>query len=290
MARPLATAYLDGDYLPLNEARISPLDRGFLFGDGVYEVIPVYAGRLFRFEEHLRRLAYSLDAIRLPDPYSAARWREVLDGLVARNGGGMQSIYLQITRGADTGRDHRFPANVAPTVFALSQELAPVPEAWLTGGVAVVAAEDIRWQRCDIKATALLGNILLRQQAEDTGAAETLLIRDGCVTEGSSSTLFVVTADGVVRTPPKDNRLLPGITRDLILELARGAGLACEEAEIPATDLASFPEIWIASSSREVLAVTRLNGAAVGYGHPGPIWQQVHALFQRYKKNLAAND
>ncbi|HET7307666.1 MAG TPA: D-amino acid aminotransferase [Gammaproteobacteria bacterium] len=288
MARPLATAYLDGDYLPLNEARISPLDRGFLFGDGVYEVIPVYAGRLFRFEEHLRRLAYSLGAIRLPDPYSAARWREVLDGLVARNGGGMQSVYLQITRGADAGRDHRFPTNVAPTVFALSQELAPVPEAWLTRGVAVITAEDIRWRRCDIKSISLLGNILLRQQAEDAGAAETILLCDGYATEGSSSTVFVITADGKVRTPPKDNRLLPGITRDLILELARGVGLAYEEAEIPAADLVLFPEIWIASSSREVLAVTRLDGAPVGDGRPGPMWQQVHALFQQYKQNVGA--
>lgn len=288
MAKPLGIAFVDGQYLPLNEARISPLDRGFLFGDGVYEVIPAYDGRLFRLDEHLRRLAYSLDAIRLPDPYSAARWRQVLDGLIARNGGGMQSVYLQITRGADAGRDHRFPTNVAPTVFALSQELAPVPEEWLADGVAVVTAEDIRWRRCDIKSISLLGNILLRQQAEDVGAAETLLVRDDCVTEGSSSTLFVVTADGTVRTPPKDSRLLPGITRDLILELAREAGLACEEVDIPASELASLPEVWIASSSREVLAVTRIDGTPVGNGYPGPVWRQVHALFQQYKQRLGA--
>ncbi|HET6654722.1 MAG TPA: D-amino acid aminotransferase [Gammaproteobacteria bacterium] len=288
MANPLGTAYLDGDYLPLADVRVSPLDRGFLFGDGVYEVIPVYDGRLFRLDQHLRRLAYSLDAIRLPDPYSAARWQEVLNGLVARNGGGMQSIYLQVTRGVGVGRDHRFPAEVTPTVFALSQELVPVSATYLDNGMETVTAEDIRWRRCDIKSISLLGNILLRQQAEDAGAAETILLCDGCATEGSSSTLFVVTADGKVRTPPKDNRLLPGITRDLILELAHGAGLDCEEAEIPAAELASFPEVWLASSLREVLAVTRIDGAPVGDGRPGPAWRRVHALFQQYKQTLAA--
>ncbi|HET6656129.1 MAG TPA: D-amino acid aminotransferase [Gammaproteobacteria bacterium] len=288
MARPLGTAFLNGDYLPLSEARVSPLDRGFLFGDGVYEVIPAYDGRLFRLDQHLRRLAYSLDSIRLPDPYSAARWHEVLNGLVARNGGGMQSVYLQVTRGNGGGRDFRFPAAATPTVFALSQELAPVPAAALADGIETVTADDIRWRRCDIKSVSLLAAVLLRQQAEDADAAETILLRDGCVTEGSSSTLFAVTASGIVRTPPKDNRLLPGITRELILELAREAGMGCEECEIPASELASFPEVWLASSTREVLAVTRIDGAPVGDGRPGPVWRQVHALFQQYKENLAA--
>ncbi|HET7370161.1 MAG TPA: D-amino acid aminotransferase [Gammaproteobacteria bacterium] len=288
MAKPLGTAFLNGDYLPLADVRVSPLDRGFLFGDGVYEVIPVYDGQLFRIDQHLQRLAYSLDSIRLPDPYSAARWEEVLNGLIARNGGGMQSVYLQVTRGTGVGRDHRFPTEVTPTVFAISQELVPVPAAYLADGIEAVTADDIRWRRCDIKSISLLGNILLRQQAEDAGVAETILLRDGYATEGSSSTLFVVTEDGTVRTPPKDNRLLPGITRDLILELARGAGLDCDETDIPANELASFPEVWLASSLREVLAVTQIDGVPVGDGRPGPAWRRVHALFQQYKNNLSA--
>ncbi|HET6725302.1 MAG TPA: D-amino acid aminotransferase [Gammaproteobacteria bacterium] len=287
MAKPLATAFLNGEYLPLAEARISPLDRGFVFGDGVYEVIPAYDGHLFRLDEHLRRLAYSLDSIRLPDPYGAPRWREVLNGLVARNGHGRQSVYLQITRGVGAGRDHRFPVQTEPTVFAISQEFPAVPETFISNGIEAVTAQDIRWQRCDIKSISLLGNILLRQQAEDAGAAETILLNNGFATEGSSSTLFVVN-DGAVHTPPKDNRLLPGITRDLILELARDAGLACEERDIPATELMSSSEVWLASSLREVLAVTRIDGLPVGDGRPGSAWRQVHALFQQYKEGLAA--
>jgi D-alanine transaminase len=286
MANPLATAYLDGAFAPLAEARVSPLDRGFLFGDGVYEVIPVYAGRLFRLDEHLRRLTHSLDAARLPKPYPEARWREVLNELVARNGGGDQSVYLQITRGTGSGRDHRFPAGVEPTVLALSQEMVPVPDAFLKDGIVAITAPDIRWQRCDIKSISLLGNILLGQQAHDAGATETILLRDGLATEGSSSTLFVVTADGVIRTPPKSHHLLPGITRDLILELVRTAGLDCEERVIAATELPAFPEIWVASSLREVLAVTRLDGKAVGDGRPGPVWRELHLLFKQYKRGL----
>lgn len=288
MVQPFATAYLNGRYLPLAEARISPLDRGFLFGDGVYEVIPAYDGRLFRFDEHLRRLAYSLDAIRLPDPYPATQWRELLTGLVARNAAAMQSVYLQVTRGATGNRDHRFPEDTAPTVFAMSAPLAPVAAAVLRDGLAVVTREDIRWQRCDIKSISLLGNVLLRQQAEENGAAETVLIRDGYATEASASTLFIVTGDGVVCTPPKDNRILPSITRDLVLELTDSAGVRCEERPVPVAELGTAAEIWLASSTKEVLAVTQMDGAPVGGGRPGPVWQQVHASFQDYKRSLAA--
>jgi D-alanine transaminase len=289
MPTPLPTSYLDGRYLPLAEARISPLDRGFLFGDAVYEVIPVYNGRPFRLDAHLERLTASLAAIRLADPLTPARWREVLAELIARNGGGRQAVYLQVTRGAEDGRAHRLPARVEPTVFAMSQAFAPAPQATLDSGIAAVTAQDIRWRRCDIKSTSLLANVLLRQRAEDANAAETLLTNDGLVTEGASSTVFIVAADGALCTPPKDTRLLPGTTRDLIVELARGAGFAFEARDIPVEELGACREVWISSALREVLPVTRIDETSVGDGRPGPAWRRINDLFQRYNEESIAS-
>lgn len=288
MAEPLPTAYFNGRFAPLAEVRISPLDRGFLFGDGIYEVIPVYAGRLFHLDAHLQRLQYSLDGIRLANPHSEAEWRTLFAELVKRNGKGEQALYLQVTRGADIGRDHAFPRSaIPPTVFAMCAPLAPVAATLLEAGAKAVTLDDIRWRRCDIKCTALLGNVLLRQAALDQDAAEAVLLRDGLATEGTASSLFIVQR-GEVITPPRSRDLLPSITRNVIVELLRANRLPCREAQILLEQLRHADEIWFASSTREVWAVTELDGERVGSGKPGPVWRRTHELFQQHKRHLSA--
>ena len=282
MTAPLPIAHLNGRFLPLAEARISPLDRGFLFGDGIYEVIPAYAGRLFHLPAHLKRLQYSLDCIRLRNPLSEAGWNGLLNKLVADNGGGDQAVYLQVSRGADVGRDHSFPQGVPATIFAMCSPLGGLPEELRNRGAKVRIMRDIRWHRCDIKSTALLGNVLLRQDATDHGCHEGILIRDGHATEGTASSLFIV-QDGVIVTPPKSPDLLPSITRDVVLELAERHQLPWREARIPAGELGLAEEIWLASSTREVYAVTELDGAKAGGGSPGPHWKRMFDLFQQHK-------
>ena len=205
--------YLNGSFLPQDEARVSVLDRGFLFGDGVYEVIPAYGGRLLRLDQHLDRLEHSLDGLRIRNPCDRARWREILEGLLERNPGDDRSVYLQVTRGAAAKRDHAFPPpEVEPTVFAMVTPIAQPDPASVERGVHAFTYDDTRWSRCDIKAITLLPNVLLRQQAIDAGGQEAILIRDGLATEGAASNLFIV-RNGVMTTPPKDHRVLPGITR-----------------------------------------------------------------------------
>lgn len=287
MAEPLALAYFNGHYRPLAEVRISPLDRGFLFGDGVYEVIPAYAGRLFHLPAHLQRLQSSLDGIRLHNPHSTDEWSVLLTELVQKNRGGDQALYLQVTRGADRSRDHGFPQGVPPTVFAMCAPLAPLPAELLQHGAHAITLEDIRWRRCDIKTTALLGNVLLRQAAVDAHCNEAVLVRDGYATEGTASSLFIV-QDGVILTPPKSQDLLPSITRDVILQLAHQQHMPYREARILAAQVRSAEEIWFASSTREVYAVTQLDGQAVGDGRPGALWRRMYDLFQQHKRQLAA--
>ncbi|MGA9855465.1 MAG: D-amino acid aminotransferase [Gammaproteobacteria bacterium] len=282
MATPLPNAYFNGAFLPLSDVHISPLDRGFLFGDGVYEVIPVYRGKLFHLDAHLKRLQYSLDGIRLQNPYASARWTMLLNDLVAMNGGDNQALYLQVTRGADTGRDHGFPSNIPPTVFAMCTPLAELPATLLEDGAKAVTLEDIRWQRCDIKCVSLLGNVLLRQTALDQGCSEAVLIREGHATEGTASSLFIVHQD-VLITPPKSSELLPSITRDVIVELAAQHQIACREAHVPIVQLRAAQEIWFASSTREAYPVTELDGHKVGEGRPGDQWRRMYALFQHHK-------
>ncbi len=277
--RPIA--YLDGRFLPLDEARVSVLDRGFLLGDGVYEVIPVYGGRLFRLDDHLARLERSLAETRIPNPHDRPGWRRLLETLVTENGGGDRAVYLQVTRGV-AARDHAFPAHVTPTVFAMSHPLPAPDPALAERGVAAVTLEDIRWLRCDIKTISLLGNVLLRQAAIDRGAQEAILVRDGEVTEGAASNVFVV-HDGTLSTPPKGERLLPGITRDLVLELAAAEGLPCHQRPISEASLRQADEIWLTSSTKEILPVTRLDDAPVGDGRPGPLWRRLHARYQAFK-------
>lgn len=279
MARQNSLVYLNGTYLPLNEAKVPVLDRGFLFGDGVYEVIPVYGGRPFRLEEHLRRLDHSLAGIRMVSPLSDGEWAEVFRRLIG--GPGDQYIYLQVTRGVQPKRDHAIPAEIEPTVFVMCSPIAPIP----LDGIRAVTVPDIRWLRCDIKAITLLSNVLLRQEAVDLGAAEAILVRDGRVTEGAASNIFIV-KEGVVITPPKSSEILPGITRDLVLELARAEGIPAEERSFSLEELKAAEEIWMTSSTREVLAVIELDGNPVGSGQPGPVWKRIQSIYQAYKQGL----
>lgn len=280
----MRTVFLNGEYMPETEARIPVLDRGFIFGDGVYEVIPVYGGNLFRFEEHLQRLQNSLDALRILNPLTAEEWKQTLTELIKHNNGGDLSVYLQVTRGS-AERDHAIPENPTPTVFAMCNPLKPLPNEIIENGVSAITLDDIRWLRCHIKAISLLPNVLLRQEALDQGAAEAILIRDGLATEGAASNLFAVVG-GVITTPPKSPMLLPGITRDLVLELAKDNDLPCQEKDISLEDLRQADEIWLTSSTKEILSVTRLDGQSVANGKPGPLYQQAMALYQDYKQTL----
>jgi len=278
------TVYLNGEYLPLNEAKVSVLDRGFIFGDGVYEVIPAYGGRALRFEHHMQRLNNSLNAVRIENPLSISQWQTIIDKLITETGHQDQSIYLHITRGV-AKRDHRFPDESHPTVFVMSNILYPVDNNLLQTGVAAVTLDDIRWQFCNIKAIALLPNILLRQQAVDMGAAEAILIRDGDITEGAASNVFIV-SNGIIKTPPKDEKLLPGVTRDLVVELARSYSMPIEETTISEVEFLAAEEIWLTSSTKEILSVTKINDQLVGTGKPGKIWQDMYQKYQDYKETL----
>lgn len=276
--------YLNGEYLPLNEAKVSVLDRGFIFGDGVYEVIPAYGGKALRFEHHMQRLQNSLDAVRISNPLSNEQWLEIISKLIAETGSEDQSIYLHITRGV-ASRDHQFPDEAKPTVFVMSNILQPVNPKLLQEGISAVTLDDFRWQHCNIKAIALLPNILLRQQAVEKDSMEAILIRDGNMTEGAASNLFIV-SNGVIKTPPKDNKLLPGITRDLIVELAESHNMPAEEIVISEKEFLAAEEIWLTSSTKEVLPVTKLNEQPVGNGKPGAIWQDMYQKYQDYKETL----
>lgn len=283
----MSEIYLNGDYMPLAEARIPVMDRGFLFGDGVYEVIPVYSGRVFRLAQHLERLDNSLRSICMENPLHRDAWEGIFERLTPGAQDADRLIYLQVTRGVDPTRNHLFPQGAKPTVFVMAWDAKPRDPAIAQCGIAAITLDDNRWHRCDIKAIALLGNVLLRQQAEDVGAGEAILIRDGLVTEGSSTNPFLV-MDSEILTPPKSNQVLPGITRDLLLELARGAGIPCAERSISRDELETAEEIWVSSSSREVQPVTRLDGTPVGDGIPGALWRRMDALFQDHKARLGS--
>ena len=278
------TAYLNGQFLPLADARIPVLDRGFIFGDGVYEVIPVYSRRPFRLPEHLRRLQHSLDAIRLGNPMADAEWTRLIHELVARHSGEDQSVYLQVTRGV-AKRDHAFPKEGKPTVFMMSSPLSTPPREQIEQGVPCITATDFRWLKCDVKSVSLLGNCLLRQLAADAGAAEVVLFRDGFLTEASASNVFVVRG-GKLLAPPKNHLILPGITYDVVLELAAAKGIPIELRAIAELEVRSADELWVTSSSKEVLAITTLDGKPVGNGRPGPLFRTVHQAFQDFKRKV----
>ena len=277
-------AYLNGEFLPLSKARISPLDRGFIYGDGVYEVIPVYGRRVFRWEDHLRRLDHSLDGIRLPNPYTHAQWTQIIRELVQRSAHEDQSLYLQVTRGI-AKRDHAFPKGVPATVFLMTNALSVPTQEAVDAGVAAITLPDNRWLRCNLKTTSLLPNVLLRQLAIDAGAVEAVLLRDGLLTEGAASNIFLV-KDGVLLVPPKSHLTLPGITYDVVLELAQKHGMRCEIREVTEAELRSAQELWLSSSTREVLAITRLDDKVVGNGRPGPVFRRMYTLFQELKAQV----
>jgi D-alanine transaminase len=278
--------YLNGAFVPPQQAQVSAFDRGFVFADGVYEVIPAYGRRLFRLAQHLARLDASLASIRLANPLSARDWEQVFARLMTSIEADDQSVYLQVTRGP-APRDHAFPKETRPTVFAYSAPLKYADAEQLAAGVAAITVPDIRWQRCDIKAIALLPNVLLRQQATETGAAEAILIRDGLVTEGSASNIFAV-VDGVLVTPPKGPYILPGVTRDLVLELARAHGVSCAERAPTEAELRRASELMLSSSTKELLSITTLDGRPVGAGKPGPVQARLMALYQDYKRDFRA--
>ena len=285
---PLPLVWLDGKLLPLAEARISPLDRGFLFGDGAYEVLPVYDGRAYRFEAHMARLDRSLAEIRMRPPLDRAGWLAAFGRLVHGNGGGDQLLYVQVTRGVEPERNHVPTPGTRPTTFASVQKLPVVSAQAIENGVAAVSAEDIRWSRCDIKSTSLLGNVLLRWLAADSGATETILLRDAMLTEGSASSVHVV-KDGRVITPPQTNAILPGTTRGVIFELAEREGIPSERRPVTETELRSADEILIASAGGGIRAIATLDGRPVGRSAPGPVYRKVYAAFRATQREFSTD-
>lgn len=278
MPDPLPICYLNGVYLPLREARISPLDRGFLFADGVYEVLPAFAGRMFRFQEHFDRLARSLNAIKLASPHAHDEWQVILEELIRRNASVDMYLYVQVTRGMEYGRNHAFPSQTTPTVFAMASPLPVLQTELRATGLSAITVEDIRWSRCDIKSIALLANVLMKQQAAEAGVQEAVIVRDGEVLEGSSTSILIV-KNGVLITPPNSHRILPGTTRDAALELARGS-MPIEIRSVSLDELRAADEVWLAAATRDVLPVTRIDGAPIGDGAPGPHWLRMERAFK----------
>ena len=277
-------AFLDGEFKPLEACHISPLDRGFIFGDGIYELIPVYENNAFYLQNHITRLNRSMSEIRIDNPYSNTEWQNIIEQLIQQSQFDDLAVYIQVTRGI-APRDHAFPEKVNPTIFAMANPLAAVSKNILENGVSLTTAKDIRWLRCDIKVITLLPNILARQDAAQSSAIEAILIRDGHALEGAASNLFVV-RDGVVYTHPKDNLILPGITRDVVLGLLVELGIAYEEKAIPEEWLFSSEEIWITSSTKEILPATRVDQHTVSNGMPGDIWKKIYLSYQQLKTKL----
>ena len=286
MATPLPLCYLNGEYLPLAQARVSPLDRAFLFADAVYEVMPVYGRRQFRFVAHCERLAASLRELGMEDPYRREQWHEIIATLIDRNATDDTYVYWQVTRGAESGRNHTPLPVIERTVFAFCAPLSLPDQAALARGVSCVTAADNRWGRCDIKSTALLANILLRDQASRAGASETILLRDGELTEGSASAVHVV-LEGELVTPALSAQVLPSLTRGAVEKMAQRAGIAVRAAPVTEAQLRGAAEIMLSAATREVVAVTRLDGAPVGEGQPGPVWRAIHSQLQLYKQELS---
>ena len=288
MGEPLPVCYLNGDYLPLREARISPLDRGFLYSDGCYEVTPVYGGRPFRFTHHHDRLTRSLKAIRMDDPLTRDAWRGMYQELISRNGQQAADlyIYVQVTRGAEFGRNHAPLPDVPRTVFAFASPWPTGRKGWMENGLPAVTAVDTRWARCDIKSVSLLANVLLRQLACDVEASETILLRDGQLTDASASSVHVV-IEGELRTPPYSWKLLPGTSRGVIEEVAARAGVQWRSVPVSEAELRGASEVLLGAATREVQPVTLLDGKPVGTGQPGPVWRKLWDAYQQYKRDIA---
>jgi D-alanine transaminase len=281
MAAPLPICYLNGRLLALKDAHISPFDRSFLFGDGVYEVIPVRRGQARRLASNLARLSRSLNELRIRNPYTTPQWGHVVGQMISANGGGDIYVYLQVSRGAEAGRNHAPLPDIEPTVFGFCSPL-PVPSAQeLEQGVACITATDTRWARCDIKSVALLANVLLRQQAVEAHASETILLRDGLLTEASASSVYVISG-GRICAPPNSRQLLPGTTRSLVEEIADREGIARHVDEVTEVELRCADEVWLTAATRGVVAVTTIDGQPVNTGSPGPLWRRMHELIEAY--------
>ena len=285
----MTIAFLNGEFMPLSEAKISPMDRGFLFGDGIYEVIPTYHGKAVGMTGHLSRMRDGLAAISITNPYSAQQWQQNLDGLIDANAShfpnGNIGVYFHISRGTDTKRYHAYPQNITPTVFGFAFEIAPSQplEAANVKPFKVALEEDKRWQRCHIKSTSLLGNVMHFQAGVDSGVQETILHNsDGIITEASSCNVFMV-KDNAIFTPPLDNQLLPGITRQIALEAFKRAGLAVEEKWFTKEDLFNADEVWLTSSSKEIAPVIEVDGKTIGSGEVGPMWEKAIKAYHNYK-------
>ncbi len=276
-------AWLNGTWVPLEQAQISPMDRGFLFGDGVYEVVPVYQRKAFALSAHLKRLRHSLEATDIPDPYTDQQWRDMCHALIQHHPWENQVLYIQVTRGLQAKRDHLPASGLAPTVFAYSSELTPLDEQLLQQGIRCITVEDIRWKRCDIKAITLLPNIMMKLQAQQAGVDDAILVRDGMVSEGTASNVVIIEGNSFI-TPPLDYALLGGITRKILLEVATEAGLNVQESPVSLLRLHQADEIWLTSSTKEALPVVEIDGKQVGNGKPGPIWHKVHAAYHAAKK------
>jgi D-alanine transaminase len=278
------SVFLNGKLVPIEQASVSVLDRGFIFGDGVYELVPVYSRVPFRLDEHLTRLERSLGEAKIRNPYSRAQWRSNIYQVIDAQTFEDQGVYFQVTRGV-AKRDHAFPKSPEPTVFMMSNPLVSPPQAQVDKGGAAVSAIDNRWLRCDIKSISLLGNCLLRQISAEAGAVETILFRDGKLTEASASNVFIVKR-GVIQSPPKSNLILPGITYDVVSELARANNLPIEFRDVTEAEVRAADEIWVTSSSKEVLAIVELDGKRVGDGRPGPVFRRMHQLYQEFKQKV----
>jgi D-alanine transaminase len=283
--------YLNGQYIPVEKAYISVMDRGFLFGDGVYEVIPVFNGRLFRGSAHLQRLAISLAAIKLTLPFACDHLLAACKEVLRRNieQGPQQSLYLQITRGAGENREAAFPADVSPTVFIQSSPAHSRTFEQLIQGASAITVQDVRWAWCYIKAITLLPNILFAEQARSVGADEAILIRDGLAWEGAISNLFIV-KNGALVTPPANRQILRGITRDLVLELAQQQGIPCREDLITENELKQAHEVWVTGSIKEILPITKINDTLVADGKVGPMWHKLYQAYQSYKQSFAEEE
>lgn len=286
MAKVMNTVYLNGSFMDAEQARISPMDRGFVFADGVYEVVPAIDGRLFELDGHLQRLERSMSELRIDNPMPRAQWIALSEQMIERNGGGDLSLYMQVTRGAPAKRDHPFPSPpVAPTVFLSTSPLArsPIYQIDTAKGAKAITRDDIRWGRCDIKSVALLANILYRQEAAEAGAAEAILLKDGLLTEGSSTNVFVIKR-GKVATPPLSNLILGGITRLAVIAVCAELGIPLEERDINEAELREADEIWVSSSTKDALPIVQLDEVLVGEGRPGPLWTQLARRFLARKQ------
>jgi D-alanine transaminase len=280
MADALPIVYVNGAFLPKADARISPFDRGFLFADAVYEVVPVFGNKVVLLENHLLRLANSLRELRIANPHSDTEWRDIIATLIADNGGGDLAIYIQVSRGAEDGRDHFYPSGITPTVFAMATAITASKKD--TTGLSVITLEDNRWARCDIKSTSLLANIMARQAARDAGADDAILVEDGVLTEAGAASVITVEG-GTIIARPNSNHLLPGTTRAMVLALAHEAGIPCKEEIVSEERLHQADEIWLMSATKGVVPVIRIDGNPVGTGSPGPVWQQLYQLYENAK-------